>query len=90
MTSSNLGIYAANKLGDNRYSINEIAAIMGITKQGVHLRVKQGAQVYERLEVARAAGTPAVRLADVREARALVLGQAGISPRELEAGPADG
>jgi hypothetical protein len=86
----NIGIYAANKLEDRPYSINEIASIMGISKQAVHKRVQEGEQVFLRLEAAKASGA-VVRLADMRAARAAVLGQAGVtdrtgSPRELTAG----
>jgi hypothetical protein len=86
----NIGIYAANKLEDRPYSINEIAAIMGISKQAVHKRVQLGEEVFLRLEAAKASGA-LVRLDDMRRARALALGAAGVadrtgSPRELEAG----
>ena len=86
----NLGIYAANKLGDRPYSINEIAAMMGISKQAVHKRVQLGETVYIALETARSHGA-VVRLDAMRQTRAMVLGQAGVpdrtgSPRELEAG----
>ena len=86
----NLGIYAANRLEDRPYSINEIAAIMGVSKQAVHKRVQLGEQVYARLEAARANGA-IVRLADVRATRVTVLAEAGVidrtgSPRELTAG----
>jgi hypothetical protein len=86
----NVGIYAANKLEDRPYSINEIASIMGISKQAVHKRVQEGEQVFLRLEAAKASGA-VVRLADMRAARAAVLGGAGVSdrtgsPRELAAG----
>jgi hypothetical protein len=86
----NIGIYAANKLEDRPYSINEIAAILGVSKQAVHKRVQLGEQVFNRLEAAKASGA-VIRLADMRAARAAVLGQAGVtdrtgSPRELTAG----
>ncbi len=86
----NVGIYAANKLEDRPYSINEIAAILGVSKQAVHKRVQLGEQVFTRLEAARADGA-VVRLADIRAARAAVLGEAGVtdktgSPREIAAG----
>ena len=74
----NLGVYAANKLGDRPYSINEMAKIMGISKQAVHKRVKLGERVYVALETARANGA-VVRLDAVRQARAMVLGQAGVN-----------
>jgi hypothetical protein len=88
----NIGIYAANKLEDRPYSINEIAAILGVSKQAVHKRVQLGEQVFNRLEAAKASGA-VIRLADMRAARAAVLGQAGVtdrtgSPRELTAGEA--
>jgi hypothetical protein len=90
----NLGIYAANKLGDRPYSINEIAAIMGVSKQAIHKRVQLGERVYTMLEAARSNGA-VVRLDTMRQARAAILAQAGVtdrtgSPRELEAGSADG
>jgi hypothetical protein len=50
----NIGIYAANKLEDRPYSINEIAAILGVSKQAVHKRVQLGEQVFNRLEAAKA------------------------------------
>jgi len=86
----NLGIYAANKLEDRPYSINEMAAILDISKQAVHKRVRLGEQVFARLEAARADGA-IVRLADIRAARASLLAEAGVpdrtgSARELTAG----
>jgi hypothetical protein len=86
----NLGIYAANTTGERPYSINEIAAILGISKQAVHKRVKLGEAVYDQIEAARASGA-LVRLDDMRQARAAMLAAAGIpdrtgSPRELTAG----
>lgn len=86
----NLGIYAANRLGDRPYSINEIAAMMGTSKQAVHKRVKLGEAVYLALETARSNGA-VVRLDAMRQTRAAILAQAGVtdrtgSPRELEAG----
>lgn len=91
--AANLGIYGANKIADShgsRYSINEMAAILGVSKQAVHHRVGLGAGVFAELEAARAAG-PVVQLGDVRERRALALEQAGVedktgSPKELAAG----
>jgi hypothetical protein len=87
----NAGIYLANRSGERPYSINEIAAIMGISKQAVHKRVQLGQAVYANLEAARANGA-VVRLADMRQARAAILAAAGIpdrtgSPREVTAGP---
>lgn len=86
----NLGIYAANRFGDRPYSINEMAAILGISKQAVHKRVQLGETVWHALEAARANG-PVVRLEDMRQARAALLAAAGIpdrtgSPREITTG----
>jgi len=77
--SVNLGIYLANK-GPARYSIVEQAAILGVTKQAVHKRVRLGEQVYLAIEAARAGGA-VVRLADIRAARAAVLAGAGVADR---------
>ena len=76
----NAGIYLANRSGERPYSINEIAAIMGISKQAVHKRVQLGEVVYARLEAARASGA-VVRLADMRKTRAAILAAAGIPDR---------
>ena len=86
----NVGIYAANKEADRPYSINEMAAILGVSKQAIHKRVGLGEEVFVRLEAAKASGA-VVRLADMRAARAAALGQAGVtdrtgSPREITAG----
>jgi hypothetical protein len=88
--ATNVGIYAANKIGDRPYSINEMGAIMEVSKQAVHHRVSLGADVFAALEAARAAG-PVVRLADVRDRRAQALEAAAVpdktgSPKELAAG----
>jgi hypothetical protein len=88
--ATNVGIFAANKIGQRPYSINEMAGILEISKQAIHTRVKAGAETFAELEAARAAG-PLVRLGDVRDRRALALEQAGVedktgSPRELAAG----
>jgi hypothetical protein len=90
----NAGIYLANKSGDCPYSINEIGAIMGISKQAAWKRVQLGEQVMLRLEAARAHGA-VVQLADIRRTRALMLAAAGLpdrtgSPRELTAGSTAG
>jgi hypothetical protein len=88
----NLGIYGANKLGARPYSINEMGAILGVSKQAVHKRVQAGEDVFTRLEAARSAGA-LVRLGDVRQSRAAMLAAAGVddrtgSVRELAAGSA--
>jgi hypothetical protein len=86
----NLGIFAANRMGDRPYSMAEIGKVLGVSPQAVNKRVRLGEAVFVRLEAARAAGA-LVRLDDVRTSRAAVLGQAGVadttgSPRELAAG----
>jgi hypothetical protein len=88
----NMGIFTANKAGTRPYSINEMAAMDGITKQAIHKRVRLGGEVFARLEAARANGA-VVRLADVRAARASALAEAGVtdktgSERERQAFPA--
>jgi hypothetical protein len=90
----NVGIFTANTAGTRPYSLGEIAAILGITRQGIHKRARLGEEVFIRLEAARANGA-VVRLADVRAARAAVLAEAGVtdrtgSQRERQAGLADG
>lgn len=86
----NLGIYGANKLGDRPYSINEIGAILGVSKQAIHKRVGLGEAVFVRLEAIRSRGA-LVRLSDMRARRAQALAQARVldktgSRKELEAG----
>jgi len=72
----NLGVYLANQ-GADHYGINSIAAMLGVSKQAVHKRVKLGEAVYVRLEAAKAAG-PVVRLGDFRQARAAELARLSI------------
>lgn len=85
----NAGIFLANKSGARPYSINEMADILGVSKQAVHKRVGLGEQVMARLQLARANGA-VIRLADMRRSRAQALAQAGLpdrtgSPREITA-----
>lgn len=87
----NLGIYGANKLGERPYSINELGAILGVSKQAIHKRARLGEEVFTRLEAARSAGA-LIRLADVRQSRAAALAEAGVtdktgSEREQQAEP---
>jgi hypothetical protein len=72
----NLGIYLANK-GPGHYSINEQAAILGVTKQAIHLRVQAGERVHTGIESARSRGA-LVRIADVRARRAARMARAGV------------
>jgi hypothetical protein len=86
--ATNRGIFEANK-GSGRYSQNEIAAILGLTRQAVAYRIKIGERAYARRLAA--GGQPMVRLADVRASRAAGLRRAGVadvtgSPRERAAG----
>src|SRR5437879_6328324 len=81
----NLGTYLANK-GRDRYSQNEQAAILGVSRQAVAKRISFGEAVHVRLEAERTTGA-VVRIADVRARRAEGLAAAGIedrtgSPRE--------
>jgi len=76
----NLGIYTANKAPYRPYSIGEIGAILGVSKQAAHKRVGLGEAVHRRAEGARSAGG-LVRLADVRAARAAALAGAGVQDR---------
>jgi hypothetical protein len=46
--ATNLGLYTANR--DGGHSVNQLAAMLGISKQSVHARVKAG----ERIAAARA------------------------------------
>ncbi len=78
--STNLGIYGANKLNETPYSLSEMAAILGITKQSVHPRSGLGQQVYQQLAEAKARGA-VVSLANTRAARAERLAHAGIPDR---------
>jgi hypothetical protein len=90
----NLGIYAANKLGDHPYGIGTIGAVLGVSKQAIAKRVRLGEEVYVRLEAARSAGA-LVRLDDIRAGKARALAAAGVdgttgSVRELAAGNGGG
>ena len=87
----NRGIFTSNRTGRRPYGINEIAAILGITKQSIWHRVKLGEVIYAQREAVRATGAAVIRLADVRRTRAAMLAQAGVedktgSPRELASG----
>jgi hypothetical protein len=84
----NRGVFEANA-GSNHYSQNEMAAMMGVTRQAIAKRVDRGRTVYARVAAARGAGA-LVRLADVRRRRADLMTAAGVedktgSVRELRA-----
>jgi len=83
--ATNLGIFGANTAGQAPYSLAEIAAVVGVTREAIFKRKKAGRLVAERL-----AGDKIVRIADVRAARAETLAAAGVedrtgSPAELRA-----
>lgn len=88
--AANAGIAAANRRPDQPYSLAEIADIIGISRQGVHKRVRTGETVLARLAAARNSGA-IIRLNDMRKTRAARLAAAGLddrtgSQRELAAG----
>jgi hypothetical protein len=88
--AANLGIFAANRMGERPYSMAEIGRMLGVSPQAVHKRTRLGEEVFTRLEAARSAGA-LVRLDDVRASRARELAAAGVedttgSARELAAG----
>jgi hypothetical protein len=61
--ATNLGIYTANRVGG--HSINELAAILGVSKQAVHKRVGLGEQIAKSRTRTRPAAT--ARMARPRE-----------------------
>jgi hypothetical protein len=67
--AGNVGFYAANRLADHPYGLNELAAIMGISKQSMHEQIRRGEITHQAIEQARAEGKPLVRVADLRAAR---------------------
>jgi hypothetical protein len=67
--AGNVGFYAANRLASHPYGLNELAAIMGISKQSMHEQIRRGEVTYTAIEQARAEGRPIVRVADLRAAR---------------------
>jgi ribosomal protein S20 len=75
----NRGIFEANK-GRNHYSQNDMAAILGVSRQAVAKRIRLGETVYARTWEARGAGA-VVRVADIRARRAELLADAGVADR---------
>jgi hypothetical protein len=73
--AGNVGFYAANRLADHPYGLNELADIAGISKQSMHEQIKRGEITHQALELARAEGRPIVRLADLRAARLAITEQ---------------
>jgi transcriptional regulator with XRE-family HTH domain len=87
----NRGIFEANRSAAH-YSQNEIAAILGISRQAVAKRIRLGEQAYSRTWQARGAGA-LVRIADVCARGAELLAAADVedrtgSARELAPQPA--
>ena len=71
-------------------AVDQMADIVGVSRQAIHKRVRLGQAVLGRLMAARSNGA-IVRLEDMRKARAAGLAAAGIpdrtgSPRELTSG----
>jgi predicted DNA-binding protein YlxM (UPF0122 family) len=75
----NRGIFEANR-GENSYSQNEIARMMGVSRQAVQQRIRIGERVYAELQRRLGAGA-LVRLGDIRSRRAELLEQAGVDDR---------
>jgi hypothetical protein len=75
----NRGIFEANK-GRHHYSQNEMAAILGTSRQAIAKRIRLGETIYARTWEARGAGA-VVRVADIRTRRAQLLAGAGVADR---------
>lgn len=76
---TNRGIFEANK-GQDHYSQNDMAQILGLTRQAVAHRIKLGELAHAALMQARGGGA-VVRLAEVRQRRARLLEAAGVDDR---------
>jgi hypothetical protein len=74
----NRGIFEANRRSG--YSMNEIAALAGVSRQAVQQRAHRGESVYARLQAARGAGA-LFRLGDIRRRRAELAAAAGVTDR---------
>jgi predicted DNA-binding protein YlxM (UPF0122 family) len=72
------GVFQANQ--GSGYSMNEIARMVGVSRQAVQQRVHRGESVYARIQTARGAG-PLFRLADIRRRRAELAQAAGVQDR---------
>jgi hypothetical protein len=84
----NIGLFAANTIGEKPWSVNELAALMGISKQSVHEQVRRGEGLFAELAAARQAGA-LVRIADLRKLRAARLAAPALEDRrQAEAGGA--
>jgi hypothetical protein len=90
---TNRGIFQANKSAAH-YSQNDMAAILGTSRQAIAKRIRAGEDVYALVQQARGGGA-LIRIGDVRARRAAGLHAAGVadvtgSPRELRAAASDG
>jgi hypothetical protein len=86
----NRGIFEANA-SSAHYSQNEMARILGVSRQAIAKRIGLGELVYARMQEARGAGA-LVRIGDVRARRAQLLAAADVQDRtgsvlELRAAP---
>jgi hypothetical protein len=79
----NRGIFEANRSAAH-YSQNEIAAILGISRQAVAKRIRLGEQAYSRTWQAGGAGA-LVRIADVRPPRRAARRRWGRGPHRISA-----
>lgn len=75
----NVGIFKANA-GEHGYSQNEIAAMLGATRQAVQQRIGRGRDAYAAQQERAGAGA-VVKIADIRAERAETLAAAGITDR---------
>ncbi len=75
----NRGIFEANQ-GQDHYSQNEMARILGVTRQAIAWRIRLGEEAYARTWQARGAGA-LVRIGDVRARRAELLAAAEVEDR---------
>lgn len=72
----NRGIWAANR-GQSHYSQNDMAKILGLTRQAIAHRIQLGEQA-EAARMQRLGGGALVRLGDIRRRRAELLESAGL------------
>lgn len=75
----NRGIFGANQ-GDAHYSQNEMARILGVSRQAIAKRIQLGQLMYARIQEARGAGA-LVPIAAIRARRAQLLAAAEVEDR---------
>ena len=88
----NRGIFLANRRG--RYSQNEMARILGVSRQAIAKRIQLGELVHASVVETREGGGALVRIGEVRARRARLLADAAVedvtgSERELRAAGSD-